>query len=1548
MADPVAERLLASRIELLDLSFRNPLLNHRPSARRGVEIVDEASTQVFQALVVDGLPLKFHPTKESGPKIDVGGGAVVEIQDEEPAAGTVGLGQENAPNSLATPYTRDGLDRRLLETHYDAWLSLEEQGANTLFLALGMLRWRENDEAKQDRLAPLVLVPVRLDRKSARSFWQLTAADEDPGANLSLAEKLKESAVRIDAEPKLETAEELGKYFEDVAQAVSGKPGWAVERDRMVLGFFSFGKFLMYRDLDPAAWPAERAPSAHETMSALLLDGFRERGSAVEPGRSLDELRPPGQVMEVVDCDGSQAEALAEVAAGRPLVIQGPPGTGKSQTITNLVAEAVWSGKRVLFVAEKMAALEVVKRRLENVGLGELCLELHSHKSSKKAVAAEIARTLGCGRPVAPAAVGGEALPVVRDRLNRYARAVSDPVGKTGVSPFRALGILERLRALGGLPAISPAPMADWAESDFDQARTLTADLAAKVAEIGTPSAHPFDGSALAQLLPGDAEKIAAALADAQKAAMAVVEAAAALGRAFGKEPAKDAAGLLAWMIAGTVALEAPELAGVPPVGAAWDRPEALKALDELLDRAKAREGLTAKSGARLIGAAWTADVLAARSDLVSCGGSWLSRLFSGRYKAARRTVQGLCVPPPPAAPDELVALADAILEARRLEGELRERAASVRPLIGEAPATSALRDWALRFRAAAKAIPADLAGWVVGPWDRAALRTALAGAKTALEAWRAAWDVVGERLAFPAETRPQLAGWAFASGLAQAGRWASSLGLLPAWTGYVRARLDVERKGLKELSERLHGGERAPAEAILESAWARGIVDRAWRERPELKGFDAVAHQGAQARFREADTRVFAMNRAKLAELHWKSLPGGIGYGGVGLLRKESLKKARHLPIRRLMEQAGAALQSVKPVFLMSPMSIAQFLPPGGPTFDLVVFDEASQVKPVDAFGAILRGRQLVVVGDEKQMPPTSFFDTHLTSEGPRAEDEETNVVQDVQSILGLCASKGMPSRMLRWHYRSRHDSLIALSNREFYDGKLVVFPSPVRTAEGEGLAYRHLPDTAYDRGTTRSNPKEAEAVAQAVHDHFKARPRLSLGVVAFSQAQREVIEDLLEARFRKEPDFDAWANAPSDEPFFVKNLENVQGDERDVMLISVGYGRDAQGQVTMNFGPLNQGGGERRLNVLITRARRQCVVFTNLLPDDIDLKRAPGEGVKALRAFLAYARSGRLEAAASGEGEVSDFEKRLAADLEGLGCKVERSVGSGGYRVGLAVADPATPGRYVLGIECDGEGYQQARWARDRDRLRETVLKGLGWTLHRAWSADWAINREAALKKVLDAAERAKAGKGGPEAAGGIPKPAREAHVGPPGRDPAPAYKAVKATANIGEKHLADVDPGKLAEFVLAIVDRESPIHLEELRRRVLEAIDARPGQKRLAAIDEAAAIAERGGRIRRKGDFLWAAKDHVVAARDRSELSDASRGLDMICDEECEAALLRAVEEAHGCDRDEAAAQAIRILGAKRGADAAARLEVLIERLVSSGALLSFPGGQLRVKA
>jgi very-short-patch-repair endonuclease len=434
-----------------------------------------------------------------------------------------------------------------------------------------------------------------------------------------------------------------------------------------------------------------------------------------------------------------------------------------------------------------------------------------------------------------------------------------------------------------------------------------------------------------------------------------------------------------------------------------------------------------------------------------------------------------------------------------------------------------------------------------------------------------------------------------------------------------------------------------------------------------------------------------------------------------------------------------------------MSPLSVSQFLDPAALQFDLVIFDEASQIRTEDAIGAVLRGRALVVVGDKQQLPPTSFF---VPSGEIEADADDDAAPDSFESILDACAA-GLPARMLRWHYRSRHESLITFSNQAFYNGRLATFPVAT-SAEGHGVSFEHVADGCYDRQATRTNVVEALRVADLVFAHLRAAPGRSLGVVAFSQPQQLAILHELERRRAADQSLDALFDEARSEPFFVKNLENVQGDERDVVIVSVGYGCDAAGRLLMNFGPLNQQGGERRLNVAITRAREQVILVSSLLPEEIDLRRTQHPGPRLLRAYLEYARRGG-PAEGGGDGATGRrgdgdmlalsptrplahsselrFEDALARELARRGLKLARQIGHSGFRIDIAVRDSRDPDRFLLGVECDGDDYRDAPTARDRERLREQVLAGLGWRIHRAWSAAWAQNPVAEVERALAA---------------------------------------------------------------------------------------------------------------------------------------------------------------------------------------------------------------------
>jgi very-short-patch-repair endonuclease len=566
----------------------------------------------------------------------------------------------------------------------------------------------------------------------------------------------------------------------------------------------------------------------------------------------------------------------------------------------------------------------------------------------------------------------------------------------------------------------------------------------------------------------------------------------------------------------------------------------------------------------------------------------------------------------------------------------------------------------------------------------------------------------------------------------------------LRSWTSWQKARHEAETLGLGPVVARLESfeGDSLDLKALFERSFRRALLFAIIESEQTLRDFFGPEHEERIERFRALDEKVSELARevirARLcARVPREQLEAEDPRAELGFLRKEVGKKTGHMAVRQLLNRIPQLLPRLKPCVLMSPLSVAQYLEASHKAFDLVIFDEASQIPVWDSVvGAIARGTQLIVVGDPKQLPPTNFFNA---SEGA---DEETVVEQeDLESILDELLTQGLRHKRLQWHYRSRHEGLIAFSNRHYYENDLLTFPSP--HTELGGVRFVYLPDARYDKGDTRTNPKEARAlVTELVQRLRKAGEKRSFGVVTFSQAQQELIENLLDEERRKHPDIEShFGEAPpvEGEPVFVKSLESVQGDERDVILFSIGYGLDETGSVSMNFGPLNREGGERRLNVAITRAKHEITVFSGLRGDMIDLTRSRARGVRDLKHFLEYAERGPKALTApknapNASPADSGFEQLVENALRAHGYEVHRHVGCSAYRVDLAVLDPDEPSRYVLGIECDGPTYGTAATARDRDKLRQSILEGLGWNVQHIWSTDWWHDPEQQTKKLID----------------------------------------------------------------------------------------------------------------------------------------------------------------------------------------------------------------------
>ena len=1632
-ATTISAELERSRRDVLDLSLRNPLLNFRPSKRRGLEVVDELSRELFRIVVQNGRVMYFLAAPEEGaategrvapdegaaPKgpVTPDEGVAPDVPAEllallaQPAADPNGAAARHTDNKLQTALPLARLNLRLRETARQARLSIEEQGVNILYLALGMLRWYESDGSGVERRAPLVLIPVRLTQASVRASFKLAWTGDEIEPNLSLEAKLKQDFnIRL---PEMPSEDDLDtdEYLASVERAAARQPRWSVERNEVHLNFFSFSKLLIYKDLDPESWPGENRPADHALVRQLYGgDGFAREPSGIgdgglgdgglgENGDGYGDLGEAG-LHPVLDADSSQTLAVLDAINGRNLVIQGPPGTGKSQTITNLIGEALARGRTILFVAEKMAALEVVKRRLDTVHLGDACLELHSHKTNKRAVLDELRRTLALGRP---AARGGTEDRVLleesRNRLNDYSRAVNTPVAESELTPHQLVGRLAGLESDGLVVegrGLTIRESVSWSAEDFTRRRALAGELQELVGAIGVPRRHLWWACGRHLFLPTDVHPVREIVAGAATAVRRLQRDSDALGRelrrdaVFGDSKRDD---LERAIRTGRRAVEAPALMGADYRHPGWTAEAG--GITEVASAARRYAGIRAQHGRVLMPEAWDQDLLAERQALRAYGAKWW-RFLSRPYRDASRRVRGLCRDEAPDTVQQQIELVDAILETRRLRRAIAESNDLVARLfptlaLGERGETyrgfADAADWLVRLHREVLAGQVDPAIFALleDPPDRSGLGAAadacergLAGLGEALDALAAVMELRADRVgaagAEPAGAEPGGAGAGEAgAGEAEAGGPGAgeaatdgpapgevpgerTFGELGAWLRdaheSVASAHDVVRfnqlerraaeMGIAEVAVAAASREDAAARltALFEHACYGAWLDLAFRERPTLAEFDGATHAGIVERFRKLDEAQFRHNQALIAERHWRKLPRQHGGGQLGVLRREFQKKTRHLPVRVLMKKAGRAVQSIKPVFMMSPLSIAKYIPPGSVDFDLVIFDEASQVRPVEALGAIIRGGQAIVVGDSKQLPPTSFFD-RMSDDG---EDDPSRTA-DLESILGMFCAQGAPERMLRWHYRSRHESLITVSNHEFYDDRLVVFPSPDAGKQDTGLLFRHDPEAHYQRRGI--NTAEAKTVAQAVMEHARGRPDLTLGVAAFSNVQARRIEDEVDILRRRDPSCEEFFAGHPEEPFFVKNLENVQGDERDVILISIGYGKIDGAYLPMNFGPLNREGGERRLNVLITRARRRCVVYCNFVGADLDLRRSRARGVEALKTFLEYAEKGIIDIPrVTGREADSPFEEAVAARLRTLDFDVDHQVGSAGFFIDLAVRDPSRPGRYVLGIECDGAAYHSARSARDRDRLRQQVLEGLGWRIHRIWSTDWFRNPDAELGKTEAAIRtaRAAAASASPE-----PAPARRKPVKPLERASAPEeeapptrpYLAVDLRIESPWLPLHETPPGTLAEWIAAVVEVESPIHLDEVVMRIRTAVGVgRSGSRIRAQMALGARTGANEGLYRMDArDFLWRLGHETVEVRRRDgELPGALRDPARIASEEIGTALVHVVGASYGIEPDDAVREAVRLFGYRQaGRKIRVRFRLVLDELVEGGVLV-----------
>ena len=1539
---PFERKLEDARRELLETSVRSRLL-HTPlgsSRAKIVEIRDELSDEVFRILVRDLKAMTFLPAADDAEEDDQEPLALPQ-PDEDDLLGD-GPAAHHVDTKLQTGLSSTKLQTRLRSIAYDAQSFENEQGVNILYIALGFLKWYEAKDLTKPRYAPLVLIPVNLSRASVRERFKLAYSGEEIGTNLSLQQRLHDEGIEL---PSIPDAEDLSptSYAAATAGAVAATPHWEVLPNAIALGFFSFAKLMMYRDLDPDLWPLTAALRDHEIVKGLLGDGWRGGAESLIPDdAAVDAAIDISTVGHVVDADSSQMLAIEDVRTGHNLVIQGPPGTGKSQTITNLIAAAVRDGKRVLFVAEKMAALNVVRSNLGRIGLGQLCLELHSHKAKKKAVLEDLEQTYQLG---AAHLQNNESLAAdlrrVRDTLNEHAKRIHAPLEPSTATPWEIFGKLARLSGSGVIsPDFQLWAAKDWTRRDVEDRTRRVTHLAAHVHTMGVPASHPWRGMGLDALLPQDVERIARRARRLTEAVADLTHQAKSLAARAGI-PCETLADTRRLVPLGEFVGLAPKLDVKVIADDVWTvRHSEITALVERgLSYAQARRQLETV----LVPDAWNEDLSEITHQFTDHGRSWF-RWLCPEYRKAVRRFQGFHQGPAPRLVGHRLAILGRLAAGQQARMDSQTFDALGRSAFGSKwnredsdwETLRAIDRWTQQ--ANGFELPSHWRQQVTVLGNLAAFSSAVAEFGATLVQLSADLLLLFGDLSFDAPARFGIGGLdavpldllrdcltVFADNGARFQEWC-------AWRIWSR---EAREAGLDEIVDRLSDGRLGPERAtdVFQYAYFEVLARQAFTENRDLALFDGRSHERILAAFKNLDREMLASARREIQARHMEQMPrGNREVGEVGILAREWRKQRRHLPLRQLIKASGRAMQLIKPVWMMSPMSLAQFVAPGAVQFDLVLMDEASQVRPVEALGAIARAQQVVVVGDDKQLPPTSFFD-RVAGDDTEPADIDDFQVADVESILGLCSAQGIPDRMLRWHYRSQHESLIAVSNLEFYK-RLFIVPS----AESEDLGLRLTKvNGIYDRGKTATNRIEARALAQAVIQHARRYRRaarfpegMSLGVGTFSVAQRDAILDELELLWRDNPDVASFFGAESSEPFFVKNLESIQGDERDVVMISVGYGPDADGYVTMGFGPLSAQGGERRLNVLISRARRCCEVFSSITAADIDLARTQSIGVRVLKTFLQYADKGYLDHAEISVRPIdSDFEEDVGTSLANLDYSVQHQVGVAGFFVDLAIKDPERPGRYLLGIECDGATYHSSRSARDRDRLREQVLVERGWRIHRIWSTDWFKRRDEELTRVIAAIEAARAAPPASplptiQSQGPAPETLAAAEAGDSDSlatdngpsEPSPAYVEAAFV-----EHLS-VEPHQLGRsdrvaILRRIIEIEGPIHEEEVGRRYATVCGKdRAGRRIQEAVSKALKFAAAAGWIHADGSFYTLAPLTHCAPRDRSDCRSITlRKPEMLPPIEIQTGLRTVIADHIGVEPPAAVVEVARMLGFQR---------------------------------
>lgn len=1341
--DEITKQVIWER-KLLDFSLRNNLINIR-LGRRVIPFISFAIDHLEDHLQAgENYQILASPAKSK-------------IEPGETGLYDSSLWKENLEElviselknkKIRSYLTESELQNSLKFVYRTSRTAIEENGANSLFLVLGVLKWYESTKSVKPRFAPILLLPVDIIRRGGTSGYIIRTRDEEIILNITLVELLKQqfgiNLSGLNPLPKDDSGVDLKKIFAAIRTCIRNMKGWDVVEESM-LGLFSFNKFVMWNDIHSNADKLKE----NAIIASLMENRIQWQDTTQEvDAREIDKNCKPTSFSIPVDVDSSQLEAVIESGEGKSFILHGPPGTGKSQTITNMIANALYKGKRVLFVAEKMAALSVVQDRLTRIGLAPFCLELHSNKVTKSHFLAQLQKAIEAIHIQSPAEFESTSTQLFerRRKLIDYMEALHHP----HTSGFSLYDCITNYLSIQGDELFIDFSLLDGITKD------KLASLCEKIQELDTvfqitghPQEHPLKGL----------EPYNTSLENCQKL----------------QDGFKHLIDLFNLITANRKSLS--ENLGIP-IADSWEGINWMsKISDLLLSIPYLSKTLLEVGGNLTLIEEWKNIVLSGRERDISRAElskdyapqileenafilqqEWKTietKWFLPRFFAKRSYLKRLRLYNTNLQAEQIPGLLDKLATYHKNNKIIQEQSSELSSFFGFLgrknkekwdEITSTLEILPMVYRTIVEytkiaqqpfvEVLNQFVSKIDADWNTFQ-QSNEPTFKQAVSTSNELNTVLNEIKSLCYMQMPDIDLEMKLPLLLHT--WLAHFNLIKDWGQWCIRKRELESQHLTVVINYIADQHKTGLEAA--DAYMKGVYHqlaiKAVDADETLRLFNGLLFEEMINKYKLLTTEFQELSKKELYCRLAAKIPSltmeAASSSEIGILKRNISNGGRGTSIRRIIDQIPTLLPKLCPCMLMSPISVAQYIDLDAEKFDLVIFDEASQMPTSEAVGAIARGKALVVVGDPKQMPPTSFFSSSQV-------DEEEAEFDDMESILDDCISLSIPSRYLTWHYRSKHESLIAFSNSQYYNGKLYTFPSvddrvsKVRLVQVNG---------SYDKGRTRSNYAEAETIVKEIL-HRLQTPELSeksIGVVSFSQVQQNLIEDILIEELNKYPELEEKA-FQSNEPIFIKNLENVQGDERDVILFSIGYGPDKNGNVSMNFGPLNNQGGERRLNVAVSRARYEMIIFSTLRSEQIDLKRTKSKGVEGLKKFLEFAERGTspIPAVQLQNQKQSDLITLIAQELTQRGYKVDTLVGRSNFKVDLAIVNPEQPDTYILGILCDGKNYYETKTTRDREIVQPSVLQMLHWNIMRVWSVDWFEHKENVVERIIKKLEDVK----------------------------------------------------------------------------------------------------------------------------------------------------------------------------------------------------------------